>query len=186
MTGSLVVPFIHDLHINLQQAMFDLKSVPPSDDDDFNNARAAVMPCVRALHKDLINRWGDGSNMLTNTEGNRRLPRSFKSVCTGSRNRYRPAHQALVWDLEGPACRRVEARAERSGEDRAADPRREQLRGWRVIAIACTQDPRLLDAVPPRKHARVRVASWQRHSWHEKHRSRRKTAALMTQRPLSS
>ena len=79
-TGSLVVPFIHDLRTNLEEAMFDLETAPASDDDDVTKARAAVMPCVRALHKDFINRWGDGSKILTYTEGPRRQPRGFKSV----------------------------------------------------------------------------------------------------------
>lgn len=79
-TGSLVVPFIHDLRTNLEEAMFDLETAPASDDDDVTKARAAVMPCVRALHKDFINRWGDGSKILTYTEGPRRQPRGFKPV----------------------------------------------------------------------------------------------------------
>ena len=79
-TASLVVPFIHDLRINLEEAIFDLEVVPPSDDDDVNKARAAVMPCVRVRHKDFVSRWGDGTNMLTYTEGNRKQPRGFKSV----------------------------------------------------------------------------------------------------------
>ncbi|CAM9559514.1 unnamed protein product, partial [Ectocarpus sp. 4 AP-2014] len=58
-TGRLVVPFIHDLRDNLE---------------------AAVMPCVKALHEDFINRWGDGNNILTYAEGSRRQPRGFKSV----------------------------------------------------------------------------------------------------------
>ncbi|CAM9932863.1 unnamed protein product, partial [Scytosiphon promiscuus] len=79
-TGSLVVPYIHQLRNNLEGVMLDLETEPASDDAVVNNARAAVEPCVKALHKDFINRWGDGSEILTYKEGTRRQPRGFKSV----------------------------------------------------------------------------------------------------------
>ncbi|CAN0279043.1 unnamed protein product [Ectocarpus sp. 4 AP-2014] len=79
-TGSLVVPFIHDRRANLEEATYELEIAPPSADAVVNKAREAVMPCVRALQKDFINRWGDGSNILTYTEGPRRQPRGFKPI----------------------------------------------------------------------------------------------------------
>ena len=79
-TGSLVVPFMYDLRENLDAAIEDLEELPNSNDADVNTARAAVMPCVVALQKDFVNRWGDGRNILTYTEGLRRQPRGFKPV----------------------------------------------------------------------------------------------------------
>lgn len=55
-TGSLVVPMIHDLRDSLEGAIYDLKTAPVSDDADINKASQAVMPCIRALLKDFINR----------------------------------------------------------------------------------------------------------------------------------
>ena len=118
----MVVPFIHDLRINLEEAVLDVEVVPPSDDNDVNKARAAVMPCVRALNKDFTNRWRDGSNKLSYTEGSSRQPRGFKSVkvlATASDSRTKHFHWYGI--TGGPARRRVEARADRSGEYRAAD-----------------------------------------------------------------
>ena len=79
-TGSLVVPFMYDLRENLDAAIEDLEGLPDSNDADVNTARAAVMPCVVALRKDFVNRWGDGRNILTYREGLRRQPRRFKPV----------------------------------------------------------------------------------------------------------
>ena len=79
-TGSLVVPFIYDLRANLDEAIDDLHELPASADADVNTARAAVMPCVTELRKDFVNRWGDGSDILTYTEGVRRQPRGLKPV----------------------------------------------------------------------------------------------------------
>ena len=79
-TGSLVVPFIYDLRNSLEDAIDDLNELQPSSNADVNTARAAVKPCVAALRDDFINRWGDGRDILTYAEGNRRQPRGFKPV----------------------------------------------------------------------------------------------------------
>ena len=83
-TGSLVVPCIYDLRNELNDAIDDLQGSSDSDsgddDADFNAAKAAVMPCVTALHKDFVNRWGEESDLLNYTEGIRRQPRGFKLV----------------------------------------------------------------------------------------------------------
>lgn len=130
-TGSLVVPFIHDLRDNLESAMLDLEIAPPSNDADVNKARAAVMPCVKALHKDFINRWGDGSDILTYKEGPRRQPRGFKSVqvlATALDPRTKMLYgnsddqHADVWKLV-------------QTEGRAGNPPREELHGRRVAAV---------------------------------------------------
>lgn len=79
-TGSLAVPFIYDLRMNLDAAIAELRKLPYSENADTNKAREAVMPCIMALRKDFVNRWGDGSDILTYTEGIRRQPRGFKPV----------------------------------------------------------------------------------------------------------
>ncbi|CAB1118780.1 unnamed protein product [Ectocarpus sp. CCAP 1310/34] len=79
-TGSLVVPFIYDLRNSLEDAIDDLVELPPDSDANVNTAWAAVMPCIKALRDDYIDRWGDGHNILIYKEGPRRQPGGFKPV----------------------------------------------------------------------------------------------------------
>ncbi|CAN0013254.1 unnamed protein product, partial [Ectocarpus sp. 13 AM-2016] len=79
-TGSLVVPFIYDLRTSLEDAVEDLAELPPDSDANVNTARAAAMPCIKALRDDFINRWGDGRNILIYKEGRRWQPGGFKPV----------------------------------------------------------------------------------------------------------
>lgn len=55
-TGSLVSPFMHDRRTNLEPGLFDHEIAPVSNDTVVNKTRPAVMPCVKGLHKDFINR----------------------------------------------------------------------------------------------------------------------------------
>lgn len=79
-TGSLAVPFVYDLRMNLDAAIAELQRLPYSKNADTNKARYAVMPCIMALRKDFVNRWEDGSDILTYTEGIGRQSRGFKPV----------------------------------------------------------------------------------------------------------
>lgn len=103
-TGSLVVPFISDLHASVDEAIEDLKVSPASNDADINAARSAVMPWVVALREDFTDRWGDGSDILADADFTEGQPRGFKPLqvlatavetrvrrpCAGSRTRTTP------------------------------------------------------------------------------------------------
>lgn len=103
-TGSLVVPFISDLHASLDKAIEDLEESPASNDAGINAARSAVMPCVVALLEKAINRWGGGNYILADADFTEGQPRGLKPVqvlatavethvrrpCAGSRTRTTP------------------------------------------------------------------------------------------------
>lgn len=61
MTGSLVVPVIHDLPEGLEERVVMLQApVLPDALTYATAAKAAVLLCVEALSKDFTNRGGNG------------------------------------------------------------------------------------------------------------------------------
>lgn len=79
-TGSLVVPLICDLRNGLEVERQALQQPAPGASADAQAARVLLLPCVDALAKDLNNRFGDGSDILTFREGHRRQPKGFRKV----------------------------------------------------------------------------------------------------------
>ena len=88
-TGSLVIPTVHDLREGLKEA---IRMVPgmrcvidgEEDDeygsmlDDDDRAVCAVKNCAKALLKDFNERWGDGTTNLVYKEGKRKQPQGFR------------------------------------------------------------------------------------------------------------
>ena len=92
-TGSLVIPTVHDLRQGLKGAIREVQGMPcasegEDDDelgvmlaaDDNELAVSAVRKCAEPLLEDFNERWGDGKTNLVYEEGKRRHPQGFKTI----------------------------------------------------------------------------------------------------------
>ncbi|CAM9499597.1 unnamed protein product, partial [Sphacelaria rigidula] len=89
-TGSLVIPTVHDLREGLQEAIREVSGMrcvfgEDNDErgailDDDDRAVSAVRNCAKALLNDFNERWGDGTTNLVCKKGKRRQPQGFKTI----------------------------------------------------------------------------------------------------------
>lgn len=77
-TGSLVIPYMHDLRRDLDEAVDRLKAHDCPADSITAAAKRDVVLCGKALQGDFNRRWGDGHDVLTHQEGPRRQPCGFR------------------------------------------------------------------------------------------------------------
>lgn len=100
MTGSLVVPMIWDLHINLTEVLNILREPAPVEDEvDVRQTRAILLPLVQAVHKNLNLHRDDGSVIMQ--RGSARLftklsSRRTHGNCTGSVVQNAPRHNSTT------------------------------------------------------------------------------------------
>lgn len=77
MNGSLVVPLIWHLRVNLTDEL-DLRTPAPDEGEtSVSQARAMLLPCVKALVKDFNSRWCDSFGKMMYEKGPRGHPQGF-------------------------------------------------------------------------------------------------------------